>query len=90
MAELKGLLFDMDGTLVDNLAYHFAAFAEYAKREGFDLLEPVTLKHNGMHSNQIFPMVLGEAKVAEYGIDRLNREKEEVYRDMYRGNPTSR
>lgn len=85
MAELKGLLFDMDGTLVDNLAYHFAAFAEYAKREGFDLLEPVTLKHNGMHSNQIFPMVLGEAKVAEYGIDRLNREKEEVYRDMYRG-----
>ena len=75
----------MDGTLVDNLAYHFAAFAEYAKREGFDLLEPVTLKHNGMHSNQIFPMVLGEAKVAEYGIDRLNREKEEVYRDMYRG-----
>ena len=85
MAELKGLLFDMDGTLVDNLAYHFAAFAEYAKRKGFDLLEPVTLKHNGMHSNQIFPMVLGEAKVAEYGIDRLNREKEEVYRDMYRG-----
>ena len=88
MAELKGLLFDMDGTLVDNLAYHFAAFAEYAKREGFDLLEPVTLKHNGMHSNQIFPMVLGEAKVAEYGIDRLNREKEEVYRDMYRSKIT--
>lgn len=85
MAELKGLLFDMDGTLVDNLAYHFAAFEEYAKREGFDLIEPVGLKHNGMHSNQIFPMVLGEAKVAEYGIDRLNREKEEVYRDMYRG-----
>ena len=85
MAELKGLLFDMDGTLVDNLAYHFAAFAEYAEREGFDLKEPVGLKHNGMHSNQIFPMVLGEEKVAEYGLDRLNREKEEVYRDMYRG-----
>ena len=85
MKELKGLLFDMDGTLVDNLAYHFAAFAEYAKREGFDLKEPVGLKHNGMHGNQIFPMVLGEEKVAEYGLDRLNREKEEVYRDMYRG-----
>lgn len=85
MAELKGLLFDMDGTLVDNLAYHFAAFAEYAKREGFDLLEPVTLKHNGMHSDQIFTLVLGAEKVTEYGADRLNREKEEVYRDMYRG-----
>ncbi len=81
---LKGLIFDMDGTLVDNLAYHFKAFDAYAKREGFTLLEPVTLKINGMHSNDIFPMLLGDDVVAEYGLDRLNREKEEVYREMYR------
>lgn len=74
----------MDGTLVDNLAYHFMAFDAYAKREGFTLVEPVTLKINGMHSNDIFPMILGKEVVAEYGLDRLNREKEEVYRDMYR------
>jgi HAD superfamily hydrolase (TIGR01509 family) len=86
MAELKGLLFDMDGTLVDNLAYHFAAFDAYAKREGFTLLEPVSLKINGMHSNDIFPMLLGEEVVAEYGLDRLNCEKEVVYREMYRPN----
>ena len=86
MAELKGLLFDMDGTLVDNLAYHFAAFDAYAQREGFTLLEPVSLKINGMHSNDIFPMLLGDEVVAEYGLDRLNREKEEVYREMYRPN----
>ena len=86
MAELKGLLFDMDGTLVDNLAYHFTAFDAYAQREGFTLLEPVSLKINGMHSNDIFPMLLGDEVVAEYGLDRLNREKEEVYREMYRPN----
>lgn len=74
----------MDGTLVNNLAYHFLAFDEYVKREGFTLLEPVTLKINGMHSNDIFPLLLGNEVVAEYGLDRLNREKEEVYRDMYR------
>ena len=83
MAELKGLLFDVDGTLVDNLAYHFAAFDEYARREGFTLLQPMSLKMNGMHSNQIFPMMVGDKVVAEYGLDRLNREKEEVYREMY-------
>ena len=82
--KLKGLIFDMDGTLVDNLAYHFLAFEEYAKREGFTLLEPVSLKINGMHSNDIFPLLLGDEVVAKYGLDRLNREKEEVYRDMYR------
>lgn len=84
MAELKGLLFDVDGTLVDNLAYHFMAFDAYAEREGFTLLEPVSLKINGMHSNDIFPLLLGNEVVAQYGLDRLNREKEEVYRDMYR------
>ena len=82
--KLKGLLFDMDGTLVDNLAYHFMAFDAYAEREGFTLLEPVSLKINGMHSNDIFPLLLGNEVVSQYGLDRLNREKEEVYRDMYR------
>ena len=81
---LKGLLFDMDGTLVDNLAYHFAAFDAYAKREGFTLLEPMSLKFNGMHSDAIFTKILSEDVVAEYGLDRLHREKEEVYREMYR------
>ncbi len=74
----------MDGTLVDNLAYHFKAFDVYIEREGFTLLEPVTLKINGMHSNDIFPMLLGDEVVAEYGIDRLHHEKEAVYRDLYR------
>ena len=78
----------MDGTLVDNLAYHFLAFEEYVKREGFTLLEPVSLKINGMHSNDIFPLLLGDEVVAKYGLDRLNREKEEVYRDMYRSKIT--
>ena len=86
MAELKGLLFDMDGTLVDNLAYHFKAFDVYVQREGFTLLEPVSLKINGMHCNQIFPMLLGDEVVAKYGLERLNREKEETYRELYRPN----
>ena len=81
---LKGLIFDMDGTLVDNLAYHFKSFEAYVQREGFTMLEPLSLKINGMHSNDIFPMLLGDEVVAEYGLDRLNREKEEVYREMYR------
>ena len=86
MAELKGLLFDMDGTLVDNLAYHFAAIEAYIKREGFTLLEPVSLKVNGMHSNDVFRLLIGDEAVAKYGFERLDREKEVLYREMYRPN----
>ena len=84
MAELKGLLFDVDGTLVNNLAYHFVAIEEYIKREGFELLEPVSLRINGMHSNDVFTLLIGEEAVAKYGFERLDREKEELYREMYR------
>jgi len=76
----------MDGTLVDNLAYHFLAFDEYAKRKGFTLSEPLSLKHNGMHSDEIFKILVGESIVAEYGAERLCREKEAVYREIYRPN----
>ena len=86
MAELKGLLFDMDGTLVDNLAYHFAAYDEYAKRKGFTLREPASLKINGMHSDDVFRTLLGEEQCLLYSFDELNKGKESVYRDMYRGN----
>lgn len=88
MAQLKGILFDMDGTLVDNLAYHFASFDEFIKRKGLTLLEPVSLRINGMHSDDVFRILLGEEECKKHSLDALNREKEEVYRDMYRGNVT--
>ena len=43
MTQLKGLVFDMDGTMVDNLEYHFMSFDEYARRKGLTLLEPMSL-----------------------------------------------
>lgn len=86
MTQLKGLVFDMDGTLVDNLEYHFMSFDEYARRKGLTLLEPMSLKLNGMHSDDVFRTMLGEEQCKKYSLDELNRGKEEVYRDMYRGN----
>lgn len=83
--KLKGLVFDMDGTLVDNLDYHFRAFDEFVLREGLTLLEPVTLSINGLHSDDVFRRLLGEEVCQQYGFDALNMGKEEVYRDMYRG-----
>lgn len=85
MAKLKGIIFDMDGTLVNNLAYHFHAFEEFVRREGLTLLQPMSLKFNGMHSDDIFPLLLGEEQCSRFSLDYLNHGKEAVYRDMYHG-----
>lgn len=83
---LKGLVFDMDGTLVDNLDYHFRAFEEYVRREGLTLIEPLSLRINGMHSDDVFRILLGEEACSRLDLDKVNVDKERVYRQMYSGN----
>lgn len=84
MAELKGLLFDMDGTLVDNMKYHFIAFEEYAKKMGFTVLEPMTPKFGGMHAEDCFNALVGKEIVQKYGAKTLEDGKEATYREIYR------
>ena len=83
---LKGLVFDMDGTLVDNIAYHFRAFEEYIKEEGLTLAEPISLRVNGMHSDDVFRILLGEEVCRNLDLDQVNIDKEKVYRRLYSGN----
>ena len=83
---LKGFIFDMDGTMVDNIAYHFRSFDEYVKRKGLKLQTPFSLRFSGMHSAEIFAIVLGEEQMNNYTIEELERGKEATYREIYSGN----
>lgn len=75
----------MDGTLVDNWAYHIVSFNEYLRRKRLTPIAELSLDLNGRHSDDIFRIMLGEEQCNKYSLDELNREKEEVYRDMYSG-----
>ncbi len=85
MAQLKGFLFDMDGTLVDNWMYHIVSFNEYLRRKNLTPIAELTLDLNGRHSNDIFRIMIGEEQCQRFGFETLNQEKEAVYRDMYSG-----
>ena len=76
----------MDGTMVDNIAYHFRSFDEYVKRKGLQLQTPFSLRFSGMHSAEIFAIVLGEEQMKNYTIEELERGKEATYREIYSGN----
>ena len=85
MAELKGFIFDMDGTLIDNWAYHVVSFNEYLRRKRLTPIRELTLDLNGRHSDEIFRIVCGEEQCSQYSFDELRDEKEELYREMYHG-----
>ncbi len=77
------LIFDMDGVLVDNHSWHFEAFAEFGKRHGLDIRKEDFSKHFGSTNhvimNSLFNNNISEALIVAFG-----KEKESIYREMYR------
>lgn len=80
---IRGAVFDLDGTLVDNIRYHFAAFQALAGRLGKVMDEATFQSFNGLKNEDIFPRFLGRALQPEE-IAALSDEKEGAYRALYR------
>lgn len=82
---IKGLIFDMDGTLVQNMPYHLRAFDVMAERFGFTFIEPMNSRFFGRHNYDIFPYIFDAEGLAKYDMDFLSNEKEAIYRELYAG-----
>jgi beta-phosphoglucomutase len=84
MSKFKGVIFDMDGVIVDNHHYHFCAWVEFSKRYHFELNEEIYRdKFNGKTNKDLFKMVFGE-DITENAIQKYAEEKEGLYHDLYR------
>jgi HAD superfamily hydrolase (TIGR01509 family) len=77
-------VFDMDGTLVDNMRFHGEAWERLARRLGSAATRrDFERRWAGKKSAEILPLLLGRA-VAEAEGARLAAEKEADYRAAYR------
>jgi beta-phosphoglucomutase family hydrolase len=78
------VLFDMDGTLVDNMDFHTKALLEVARRVFGKELEPdqVTRDFSGMKGAEIFRILAGRP-IAESEAKAWGAEKEQLYRELY-------
>eukprot|EP00164_Ancoracysta_twista_P007131 GFYU01010071.1.p1 GENE.GFYU01010071.1~~GFYU01010071.1.p1 ORF type:complete len:234 (+),score=52.07 GFYU01010071.1:148-849(+) len=78
---IKGLLFDLDGTLTDSDAVHILCFQELLKGFGCDTeitRELYLEKISGRFNGDIFPEFLPQ--LSKEDIDRVSEEKEAVFR----------
>lgn len=74
----------MDGVLVNNMAIHFQAFAEMARRYNVTAEEGKDFTHlNGRGNDDIINALFPAELVAERGVEALAAEKEAVYREIY-------
>lgn len=81
---LRAVVFDMDGTLVDNMDFHNRAWVEMARKLGLTMTaEDFQTHHAGKKNEEIFPVLLGRP-VTHEELERLAEEKESHYRTLYR------
>ena len=81
----RAVIFDLDGTIVDNMALHAEAFAVFAERHGLPALTPADrAKLDGRRNSEIFPVLFGREMPREEWL-AYEHEKEGLYRELSRG-----
>lgn len=81
----RAVVFDLDGTLVDNMALHAQAFERFAEAHH---LPPLTMdlrrRIDGKRNSEIFPMLF-EREMSMEEVLQFEEEKEGAYRQLSRG-----
>jgi beta-phosphoglucomutase len=81
----RAVVFDIDGTLVDNMALHAEAFGVFAERHG---LPPLThedrARLDGRRNSEIFPILFNRDVPRDEWV-AYETEKEGLYREISRG-----
>lgn len=77
----KGVIFDMDGVLINTGEFHKQSWYDLAEREGFAMTDEFFNDTFGMQNYQIIPRLAGR-RMSREEIDKLADWKEQRFRDL--------
>ena len=80
-----GVIFDMDGVLVDSAEAHFQSWQRLGRQQGVQLTQEQFSATFGRQNRDIIPLLFGE--VSEPALREMADRKERIYRDLVRANP---
>lgn len=80
---IKGAIFDMDGTLVNNTPVHIRAFEIFCERYGVHDWKEKLGQAYGMGNDDIMRLIMPAEVIREKGLAALAEEKEAIYREIY-------
>lgn len=82
-APARAFIFDMDGTIVDNMAYHTRSWIAFFEQRGMAIDADEFFRSTaGRQGKEIIRTHLGE-HLADAEVKTLNLEKEGLYRQLY-------
>lgn len=81
--DVKAVIFDLDGTLVDNNSYHLETWKKYLENMGRNISEEeYNANINGRTNRDVIEYIFGR-KMNEEEILKYSLEKEALYREIY-------
>jgi len=80
---VRGAVFDLNGTLVDDIRFHFDPFQQLSRALGREIGWLEFQSYNGLKNADIFPRMVGR-EIGPEIVTRLGDAKEETYRNLYR------
>lgn len=82
--ETKAVIFDLDGTLLDNNSYHLKSWLEYLKNIGRDISEEeYNANINGRTNTDVIKYIY-QKEMPDEEILKYTLEKEAMYRELYK------
>src|SRR4051812_43091327 len=80
--ETCAFIFDMDGTLVDNMRFHTEAWGKMLAENGVEMnAHDFLVKTAGKTNREILPTVFGA--ISDERIDALGNRKETLYQELF-------
>ena len=84
ISKYKAAIFDMDGTMIRNMAHHKKAWQEFLRRHSVHLSdEEFKQKISGKKNDAIFELVFGK-HLSDDELEKYADEKESIYRELYK------
>jgi beta-phosphoglucomutase len=88
MSDVRAVLWDMDGTLIDSEEFHWISWRDTMADEGIAITHEQFLASFGQRNDSILPRWLG-AEATPERMERIANAKEERYRALVRKNGIS-
>lgn len=83
LSKFEAVVFDMDGTMIDNTPFHQKAWIKFCEGHGIKLTEEDYLvKVSGKRNDAILELLF-ERKIGSDEYLKLDEEKESIYRELY-------
>ena len=83
MRTIKALIFDMDGTIVDNIAFHNHARLLFLEKYGINLQPHALNNMKGISTKKLVKQYIS-TNLSRQEIKELDNKKQVIYRNLYK------